>query len=152
MEGEPSPIPVSEIAADPQLQWQTAVVAEGSQGPIIAQLCFMRVVEHRDGLPGKEVWLVMRRDTDGKLKYAFSNASADIAWEELARAVSMRWPIEQCFLEGKKHLGMDHYEHRSWPGWHRHMSYVILALLFLLTLRLKFKKDFLLSLCPRPSD
>ena len=142
LEGGPPPIPVSEIAADPQLQWQRAVVAEGAQGPIIAQLCFMRVVEHRDGLPGKDLWLVMRKDVEGKLKYAFSNASADIAREELTRAVTMRWPIEQCFLEGKKHLGMDHYEHRSWPGWHRHMTYVILALLFLLTLRLKFKKNF----------
>lgn len=143
LEGEPPPILVSEIAVDPQLEWQTTVVAEGAQGPIIAQLCFMRVVEHRDGLPGKEVWLVMRRDAEGKLKYAFSNASADIAREELKRAVTMRWPIEQCFLEGKKHLGMDHYEHRSWPGWHRHMTYVILALLFLLRLRLSLKKKFL---------
>ena len=143
VEGEPLPIHVSDIAADPKLDWQVTVVAEGAQGPIVAQLCFMRVVECRDGLPGKDLWLVMRRDTDGKLKYAFSNASADIAREELKRAVTMRWPIEQCFLEGKKHLGMDHYEHRSWPGWHRHMTYVILALLFLLAARLKLKKKSL---------
>lgn len=142
-EDEPLPIHVSDIAGDPQLDWHTTVVAEGAQGPIIAELCFMRVVEYRDGLPGKDLWLVMRRDPEGKLKYAFSNASADIAQEALKRAVTMRWPIEQCFLEGKKHLGMDHYEHRSWPGWHRHMTYVILALLFLLRLRLKLKKKSL---------
>ena len=52
----------------------------------------------------------------------------------------MRWPIEQCFEDGKKYLGMDHYEHRGWPTWHRHMTYVILALLFLLRLRLRLKK------------
>jgi len=51
-----------------------------------------------------------------------------------------RWPIEQCFEDGKKHLGMDHYENRSWTGWHRHMLYVMLAMLFLLRLRLRFKK------------
>ena len=52
----------------------------------------------------------------------------------------MRWPIEQCFEEGKSHLGMGDYEHRSWPAWHRHMTYVFLGLHFLLRLRLDNKK------------
>jgi len=142
--GEELPLHVSDIAHDPELEWETAILAQGAQGPIIAQLCFMRVVEYRDGLPGKDLWLLMRRDVEGKLRYAFSNAPVDIAKEELKRALSMRWPIEQCFEDGKKYLGMDHYEHRSWPGWHRHMSYVILAQLFLLRLRLNdFKKNSL---------
>jgi hypothetical protein len=41
---------------------------------------------------------------------------------------------------------MDHYEHRSWPAWHRHMLYVCLALHFLLRLRLRFKKTPALTL------
>jgi SRSO17 transposase len=53
----------------------------------------------------------------------------------------MRWPIEQCFEEGKSHLGMGDYEHRSWPAWHRHMMYVFLGLHFLLQLRLVNKKN-----------
>jgi len=141
LEGEELPIHVSDIANDSELKWDTTILAQGAQGPIVAELCFLRVVEYRDGLPGKDLWLVMRRDADGKLRYAFSNAIVDIPEEELKRAVTMRWPIEQCFEDGKKHLGMDHYEHRSWPGWHRHMSYVILAMLFLLKLRFKFKKN-----------
>ena len=68
---------------------------------------------------------------------------SDIAKVEMKRAVTMRWPIEQCFEDGKKYLGMDHYEHRSWPGRHRHMTNVILAMLFLLRLRFKFKKKSL---------
>ena len=137
------PVHVSDIANDPELEWETTSLAEGAQGPIIAQLCFMRVVEYRDGLPGKDLWLVMRRDVDSKLRYAFSNAPVDISKEELKQALTMRWPIEQCFEDGKKYLGMDHYEHRSWPGWHRHMTYVILAQLFLLRLRLQSKKNSL---------
>jgi len=141
--GEEPPAHVSDIANNPELEWETTVLAEGAQGPIIAQLCFVRVVGYRDGLPGKDLWLVMRKDADGKLRYSFSNAPEDIQKEELKRALTMRWPIEQCFEDGKKYLGMDHYEHRSWPGWHRHMSYVILALLFMLRMRFKFKKKFL---------
>ncbi len=141
--GEKPPVHVSDIANDPELEWETTILAEGVQGPIIAQLCFIRVVEHREELPGKDLWLVMRRDVDGKLRYAFSNAPADIPKDQLKKALSMRWPIEQSFEDGKKYLGMDHYEHRSWPGWHRHMTYVILAQLFLLRLRLSSKKNFL---------
>ena len=53
----------------------------------------------------------------------------------------MRWPIEQCFQEGKGQVGMDCYENRSWPAWHRHMTYVFLALHFMLRMRLRFKKN-----------
>ena len=47
----------------------------------------------------------------------------------------------QCFQDGKDQVGMDYYEHRSWPAWHRHMTYVFLALHFLLRLRLLLKKN-----------
>ena len=47
---EDKPIHVSDIADDPELEWEITILAEGAQGPIIAQLCFMRVVECRDGL------------------------------------------------------------------------------------------------------
>ena len=101
----------------------------------------MRVWPSRNGLPSDPLWLFIRRAADGEIKYAFSNAPADISFEELCRASTMRWPIEQCFQDGKSHVGMNQYEHRSWPAWHRHMVYVFLALHFLLRLRLRFKKN-----------
>jgi SRSO17 transposase len=52
----------------------------------------------------------------------------------------MRWPIEQCFQQGKGLVVMDRYEHRSWPAWHRHMTFVFLALHFMLRMRLLLKK------------
>jgi len=70
-----------------------------------------------------------------------TSAPEDIPFTELCTASTMRWPIEQCFKEGKDQIGMDHYEHRSWPAWHRHMIYVFLALNFLLRLRIRFKKN-----------
>ena len=90
---------------------------------------------------GDRQWLFLRKNTDGQIKYAISNAPKQIPFAELIKASTMRWPIEQCFQEGKGQLGMDYYEHRSWPAWHRHMIYVFLALHFLLRMRLKFKKN-----------
>lgn len=59
---------------------------------------------------------------------------------ELVRVSGARWPIECCFEEGKSELGLDHYEHRSWPAWHRHMRLVFLAQLFLIRLQIQYKK------------
>jgi len=64
----------------------------------------------------------------------------------MIRVSSLRWPIEQCFQEGKSEIGMDHYEHRSWPAWHRHMTFVFLAQLFLLKIRHILKKTPALTL------
>jgi hypothetical protein len=50
----------------------------------------------------------------------------------------MRWPIELIFEEDKGEIGLDHYETRSWLGWHHHMLLVALAHHFLVRLRVRF--------------
>ena len=139
--GQPKAKRVSDIARSKHLHWKSVIVAEGAKGPIVAKVARIRVYLSRDGLPvGDQVWLFLRKNVDGKIKYAISNAPKQISFSELIKASTMRWPIEQCFQEGKDQVGMDYYEHRSWPAWHRHMTYVFLALHFLLRLRLKLKK------------
>ena len=133
---------VGNIAKSKRCVWSRVKLAEGAKGPIMADVACLRVYPSRNGLPqGSSVWLFLRRTTDGQIKYAFSNAPEDTPLSELCKAATMRWPIEQCFQDGKSQVGMDHYEHRSWPAWHRHMIYVSLALHFLLRLRIQFKKN-----------
>jgi SRSO17 transposase len=135
-------VPVSQLAQSPACAWTPVVLAEGAKGPIRAEVACLRVTPAVGGLPrATPVWLFLRRLEDGQLKYAFSNAPADTPLAALCRAATLRWPIEQCFQDGKSQVGMDHYEHRSWPAWHRHMLYVCVALHFLLRLRLRFKKN-----------
>ena len=132
---------VSAVSKNKDIVWQTVSLAEGAKGPIIAEVARIRVFESRNALPGKEVWLLIRRSLDKKeLKYFLSNAPVECPMDEMCRVCTMRWPIEQCFQEGKSELGMDHYEHRSWEAWHRHMTFVFIAQLFLLLVRQKFKK------------
>jgi SRSO17 transposase len=126
------------------LKWDTAILDEGSKGPIVAKIARLRVIESRDGLPDKERWLFLRFCPDtGETKYFLSNATVDTPIDEMARVCILRWPIEQCFKEGKSKIGMGDYEHRSWEAWHRHMTFVFIAQLFLLRLRHKFKKKHL---------
>jgi SRSO17 transposase len=142
LSGVPKPRSVSEIAKGKLLSWKPVVVAEGAKGPIIAHVARIRAYLSRDGLPaGEQQWLFFRKNLDGEIKYAVSNAPKDMSLAELIKASIMRWPIEQCFEEGKGQVGMDSYEHRSWPAWHRHMAYVFLALQFMLRMRLLFKKN-----------
>jgi SRSO17 transposase len=133
---------VAALAQSPICPWTSVVLAEGAKGPIRAAVAALRVTPAVGGLPrATPVWLFLRRLEDGQVKYAFSNAPADTPLAALCRAATLRWPIEQCFQDGKGQVGMDHYEHRSWPAWHRHMLYVCLALHFLLRLRRQFKKN-----------
>ncbi|MHB1128056.1 MAG: IS701 family transposase [Bacillota bacterium] len=137
------PIPVSAIAEDGAIPWQTVVLAEGAKGPIIAQVKIYRVVEHTQGQPGDDLWLYIRQYENGRIKYALCNAPADTPLEQLHQGATLRWPIEQCFEECKSYLGMAHCEARSWNAWHRHMMFVFIAHLFLTEVRLRFKKTLL---------
>jgi len=109
-----------------------APIKEGSKGPIICDFAFLRVVESRGGLPGSDLWLIIRRNVGNpaELKFYFSNAPADIPLLELVRLSGLRWPIEIIFEEGKGELGFAHYETRSWLGWHHHILLVSWPIIF----------------------
>lgn len=90
--------------------------------------------------PGDEIWLYLRKYADEEIKYFVCNAPADLPVEELDRAATLRWPIEQCFEECKSNLGMADYECRSYQGWVRHMLFVMITHLFATQIREMFKK------------
>lgn len=117
----------------PKEAWTRATIKEGSKGPIVCDLAFVRITEARDGLPGPRQWLIIRRNVDDPavVKYYLSNAPETLETAHLARLCGMRWPIELTFEVGKDELGMDQYETRSWRGWHHHMVLVMLAHHFL---------------------
>jgi len=125
----------------PAAQWSRQTIKEGSKGPLVADFAALRVVAVREGLPGPEVWCVLRRNVQTReLKSSLSHAPADRGLAELVRLSGMRWPIETCFEDGKQDLGMGDYEVRSWCGWHHHMTLCILAHFFLVRVRLRRKK------------
>ena len=140
--GEAQPLRVDAIAADLKPEdWQPYLIKEGSKGPIVAEFAFLHGVAVRDELPGPDVWVVFRRslDEDPELKVYISNAPANTPVTELVRVTGLRWPIETAIEEGKDALGMDHYEVRSWLGWHHHMTECLLAHHFLVRCQKRLK-------------
>lgn len=146
--GTPKPEEVGKVArALPPTAWRRYAIKVGAKGELAADFAFLRVTRaRRGGRPGPEVWLVIRRsltpDAKGKLlhKYFLTNAPADRPRAELARLSGARWPIEVAFAEAKGEVGMDHYEVRTWRGWHHHMTQTFLAHHLLLRLRVRGEK------------
>ena len=135
------PVQVKDVVRNiPQKDWVQAVIKEGSKGPIACEFAFLRVTESRGNLPAAELWLIIRRNLDDPsvIKYYFSNAPANTPLSEFVRISGMRWPIETIFEESKSEVGFDHYEMRSWLGWHHHMLLVSLAHHFLVRLRIRY--------------
>jgi SRSO17 transposase len=126
----------------PAKAWIRAKIKEGAKGPLVCDFACLRVVEVRDGLPGPQSWLIIRRNIEdpSEIKYYLSNAPAEIDPLELVRISGMRWPVEIIFRAGKVEVGFDHYELRSWQGWHHHMFFAFLAHLFLVRMRIFFKQ------------
>ena len=134
-------------------RWHTWTLKEGSKGPLIAHFAFVKVIDSRAGLPGTRQWLSLRRGlaAGAQTKYYLSNAPAGCSPSELVRLSGMRWPtlaplarrvrVETAFEEGKGEVGLDHYETRTWRGWHQHMAQTFLAHFFLVQLRLSHKKS-----------
>jgi SRSO17 transposase len=136
------PVSVQELVGSiPKEGWTIATIKEGSKGPIVCNFAFLRIIESRANLPGPENWLIIRRNLDdpAEVKFYFSNAPADTSLIEFVRISGMRWPIEIIFEEAKGEVGFDHYEMRSWLGWHHHMLLVALAHHFLVRLRVRFQ-------------
>lgn len=140
-QAEDQPMAVKNIIKQKNIVWNKVILSEGTKGPIAAEVAVTKVIRCEDNLPTDKVWLIVRKDEDGSLHYYISNAKDYTSKKEFHQVLTMRWSIEQCFEDGKKYLGMDHYEHRSWPAWHRHMLFVFLAMYFLLILRTRYKKN-----------
>jgi SRSO17 transposase len=74
------------------------------------------------------------------IKSAISDLPADIDLAELVRLAKVRWRIEHDYRELKTGLGLDHFEGRTFAGWHRHVTLVSAAQLFITLLRTSPKR------------
>ena len=81
--------------------------------------------------------LIRRNIADGTLAFFATWCPAGTAMETLVAAEGRRWAIEDSFETAKNELGLDHNETRSWHGWHRHVSLVMLAFAMLAAIRRK---------------
>jgi SRSO17 transposase len=70
------------------------------------------------------------------VKYWLANLPDDTPLVELVRLAKLRWPIEHDYRELKDDLELDHFEGRSFAGWHYHVTLVSAAHAFVTLQRL----------------
>jgi SRSO17 transposase len=112
-----------------RIAWQEVFLARGLKEP--------------DGRLEK-VWLVVDWPKGAQQPYHcylahFHRQPAKACCLKLSRS---RWHVEQYFQRSKDDLGLDHYEGRSWRGFHHHLVMSAIAYLFILTIYLAAKKNF----------
>jgi len=93
------------------------------------------------GLP--ECWLLAEwpPEADEPADYWLSNLPEDTPVTELVRLAKIRWRVEHDYRELKHGLGLDHFEGRSFTGWHRHVTLAVLAQAFITMIRTDPKAD-----------
>src|SRR5215207_4801630 len=122
--------------------WVRLSAGEGTQGARLYDWAYLELAdlaadEFNPALRG--TWtrglLIRRSLTDGALAFFSTWRPAGTPIEMLVAVEGRRWAIEDAFETAKTELGLAHNETRSWHGWHRHVSLVMLAFALMATVR-----------------
>jgi SRSO17 transposase len=124
--------------------YRTVSWREGTAGMLRSRFAAVRVhAAHRSygqAVPNREQWLLIEwpKGTAEPAKYWLANLVAATPLKELVRTAKRRWRIERDFQELKQELGLNHFEGRSWRGFHHHATLCIAAYGFLVAERCAF--------------
>lgn len=138
-----------QIAAElPAARWQSASwkTARGERGTTRLAWCevWLQHALRKAGGQLEKLWLVIDWPAGAVQPYHYYLAHLHRPPTK-ARALTLsrsRWHIEQYFQRAKDDLGLDHFEGRSWTGFHHHLVLSALAYLFILTVHARAKKNF----------
>jgi len=155
----PPPRSLCQIAKElPSGSWKTVTWREGTKGPLTSRFARL-VVWMANGLvqgktmqvPAEELLIEWPEGDKEPWKYWLSSLPPQrTSFRGLVRKAKGRFRIEQDYEELKGEVGLDHFEGRSWQGWHHHVTLVTLAYAFLVLERIGNKKNFWIDLASCP--
>lgn len=154
--GDQRPIAVKDVALKAK-GWKKVRWREGTKGWLESRYLCVRVQPSHGFVhghpPHKELWLLLEwpQEEQEPTKYFFADLSPSYTLRRLVRIAKCRWKIEQDYHQLKEELGLDHYEGRSWNGWHHHVTLVMLAHAFLTLETLRSKKNFWVDPAENPA-
>ena len=153
--GAGPPMTVAQLIRSwPPESWQRITWREGTKGPLTSRFATARVLPshgYKHGGPKEgDRWLLVEwpEDSAAPTRFWLADLPLDTNLLSLVRLAKIRWWIEQGYQQLKDELGLDHYEGRSWQGWHHHVTLTMLAFGFLTSEALHHKKNFWAVLVP----
>src|ERR1700704_4603298 len=122
--------------------WKRLSAGDGTKGPRLHDWCYLELADldagqfnsANDGLWTRGL-LIRRRIADDDLAFFTTWCPAGTTIETLVAGEGHRWAIEDSFETAKNEFWLDHNESRSWHGWHRHVSMVMLAFAMMAVIR-----------------
>ena len=126
----------------PATAWARLSAGDGTKGPRLYDWAYLELADldaEEVGCPALGTWtrgLLIRRSLgDASLAYFTTWCPTGTSLDVLVGVEGRRWAIEDAFETAKTELGLEHNETRSWHGWHRHVSLVMLAFALLAVIR-----------------
>ena len=116
---------------------------QGSKQPLWSWFARCRVVAcHEDGTPPAErpeEWLLIEwpPDEPEPTKFSLITLPRSTNIKRLVRTVKERWRTERVYQDLKGELGLDHFEGRSYRGWHHHVSVALTCYAFIIADRVR---------------
>jgi SRSO17 transposase len=118
---------------------------DGTKSKLSSRFCMRRVkIAHDDGtdvverLAAREpLWLLIEwpKGEPKPTKFILTTLPRRMSKKRLVRLVKERWRTERAYEDLKGELGLDHFEGRSFPGWHHHVSVVLCCYAFVVAER-----------------
>lgn len=128
---------------------------QGTRTRLSARFAFFRVTTPADGDEGDVQWLILEwRDGEKDPEhFALTSLGTDgkMSKKKIVRLFKERWRTEKAYEEMKGELGLDHFEGRSFRGWHHHVSVVLCCYAFIVAERARYGLPCARSLPGRPS-
>ena len=113
----------------------------GSKAKLSSKFCFVRVkTMHDDGISVADrepLWLVAEwlDGEDKPTKFTLTTLPRRMSRKQIVRIFKERWRTERMYEDLKGELGLDHFEGRSFTGWHHHVSVVLCCYAFVVAER-----------------
>ena len=122
--------------------WQRMSAGDGTKGERLHDWAYIELADLNASDFGADftgIWtrglLIRRNISDNELAYFSTWCTQGTPIEALVTVEGHRWAIEDSFETAKNELGLDHNETRSWHGWHRHVSLVMMAFAMMAAIR-----------------
>ena len=116
-----------------RVTWRDGTMS-GRRGKLSARFALLRVLV--EGATESE-WLLIEQLENGAFKFALTTLPRSMSKKQIVRLFKERYRTERVYEEMKGELGLDHFEGRSFIGWHHHVSVAICCYAFVIAERMR---------------
>jgi SRSO17 transposase len=127
-------VPAASLVND-KTPWQKLPLRQGERGTIEVTCWAVRVWTITDDWQVREEWLLVHRQSNGKMHYSLSNGAADTPLLTMMQWRGQRYFVERTFQDEKSQLGWDELVAQKYRAWMHHTALAALALYFVMCVR-----------------